>query len=150
MDEKVRSLTNALGGLAPAGQQEIDPQDRILDVKLTIREATLILNKLNTANFVGFNESGLAMQIFAKISAASRVEDATSVVKPAPQQPGTPFAKPAPVTKPPTPEKDEVNTAAPMSPVTEARQPDAPAPKTDDAPPEDAGVFSVIDKSGDI
>lgn len=155
MDPRAQQLADAMG--LPTTQQEIDPQDQILQFNFSIREATMILNKMNTATFNGFGEAGQAMQIFAKIQATVK-DGALAEKKPEAVRQGSSFTKPTPVTPPSRhsePEKtDDVNTAAPMAAVSEVQQPvsedAAPSSSPDDAPPEEAGAFSVIDKRGDI
>ena len=164
MDQQPANLAAALSaaGNPVQGQQE-DPQARVLNFQFSIREATMILNKLNVATFNGFAEASQAMQIFAKVQATvandkARVNSGGKTVafKPPVDMGQTTSPKPSP-----TPEQEtktpEVNTAAPMSPVppkTEAvsESSDEVEKKVnkDVPPPEDAGVFSVIDKRGDI
>lgn len=55
-------------GPAVAGQKPI-----VLNFKLTPEEATLILNKLNTAQFTGFTEAQMALAILGKIQNAEKV-----------------------------------------------------------------------------
>ena len=168
MDSRQQTVNSMLGNLAKANQGEIDPQDNILDFKFSIREATMILNKMNTANFTGFGEASQAMQIFAKIQATvkdSQLAEESKSLKPI--RSNTTFAKP---NTPPTPNSEhsvpptategsesveESSTpVAPMAAVNEIKpQPvseEATTPPVDTGPPEDAGIFSVIDKTGDV
>jgi hypothetical protein len=170
--EQKQNLINALGTAFAQGQPvNVDPQEKVLDFKFSIREATLILNKLNTASFTGFGEASQAMQIFGKIQATVKEnqlaeESKNKAIRPdasftAPPQVKTPATPAAPTEETPV---EEVNTAAPMAAVSEIKQTAQPVSEEadtgqtakpavaadDSVPPEDAGVFSVINKSGDI
>ena len=133
-----------------------DPQDQVLDFKFSLREATLILNKLNTVPFVGFNEASTAMQIFAKIQAT--VKNAQSV---------NPDTRMSTGSQPPQTLKTAAAPAAPLRAVDNSQQsaisenseakpkafqtPPEPEPVRETPPMEqESGVFSVIDKTGDI
>ena len=56
--------------MGPGGQPQKKPV--VLSLRLTPEEASLVLNKLNTAQFTGFTEAQLALAILGKIQSADR------------------------------------------------------------------------------
>jgi hypothetical protein len=161
----------------------------LLKLALTADEASMVLNKLNVSQFVGFSESALAMSVLAKLQSAERVtqdnlgpsvdqlrnvketrtpnkKQLQSVLnKVAAEKTAEKVAAPvtdrrAQFTKPTSVVKeikedledeslsgddDDSRPGAPLKALDEAREETSPAKES--IPPEDAGIFSVIDKS---
>jgi hypothetical protein len=149
--------------------QPVNPQAILLNLKLSTEEATMILNKLNSAQFVGFTESSLALSILGKIQNANKIP-ASSIGPTATQMKNIKQTEPSNVSqlrevlgKDP---KKAVNFTSPPPVIEEKEDPideedNRPGPplkaldearekvesQDDSPPPEDAGVFSVIDRS---
>lgn len=176
------------------------PSIKFMTVNLTVEEAQLILNKLNTCDFNGFTEAGMAIAILGKVRSAP-VQDASAppqkmaesaALGPASMQaltkkfatpPAQEGLRPAPVqedhiqeteqsgesevveeTEPPEESSQveeeapvEVEDDLPVAPlrslseakdIAEVQKEDDSVPASDATPPpEDAGIFSVIDKT---
>lgn len=159
---------------------------QLLQLYFSPEEATLILNKLNTADFKGFGEASMAMTILGKIRGANQVPVAgvgpntVQMDKARTAPPSSPREikenlsgkgfRPVPKpddfkqeVKTPPEVKEEVTTeteelessteqteedmrpTAPLRPLEESKNKEVT--EEDVPPPEDAGIFSVINRS---
>lgn len=174
-----------------ADQNPTNARPQVLQLYLSPEEATLILNKMNTADFKGFGEATMAVTILGKIRGANQIpvagpgpssEQMTAIRNAPPSSPDAVKEALSPKKFRSVPKREdfqekheEVPTVGPsvskteesehiedekkVQEVDEDTRPTAPLKPLEESkasseskedvppPPEDAGIFSVIDRT---